>query len=103
MAVETESERLAFFDPEEFGVEAVARPGQAGEFSLPGIFDSAHTSSDAGAGVEVSSYAPTFTCRTSDAGGLGQRDFIEIEGARFEVADVEPDGTGVTILVLWKA
>jgi hypothetical protein len=60
-----------------------------------GIFDNGYSEVLGVAGSE-----PSFTARTSDVSGLSYGSVINIGGNNHTVRVVEPDGTGLTRLVL---
>jgi len=90
MAIEDATDRAAFFDPEEFGVAATIGGG-----TVNGIFDNGYV-----AELDVESTRPTFTCATADVSTVAHGDSITISGTAYTVRGIEPDGTGVTTLVL---
>lgn len=63
--------------------------------TITGIFDSAYLDS-----LSVDSSSPVFLCASGDILGLGRGDEIEIDGIMYCVARLEPDGTGMTNIVL---
>lgn len=69
--------------------------------TITGIFDRDYFGAELGAHVSVSSSQPRFTCSTAALpSGAANGDTITIAGATYTVRVVEPDGTGVTKLVL---
>lgn len=120
MAVETDADRLAFLDPEDFGVVALytSRDGSVVDQRINGIFDdeAAHFDSARWPGHEyhlqhgaaLSSTGPEFRCRVSDLVSGGKRgDKVAIlpcdqvpAGARFKVQERKPDGVGMVVLAL---
>jgi hypothetical protein len=105
MSIESAEDRLIYLDLDAFGSEVTYRP--AGNLSLTsqilGIFDAAHLSVDVGSGVPVSSSNPIFTCRSADLTGGGKEgDRLTVDGSDYLVRDVQPDGTGMTVLELEK-
>lgn len=99
MAVESELDRLGMVNPEEFG-SVVTRPDSPGTFY--GIFDSGHLQIDNAIAV-ISTVTPTLMCRTSDVADLEQDDELTVQGIAHTIADIQQDGTGMTLLVLHKA
>lgn len=96
MPVESAADRLAFLDTDEHGVTATW-----GAASVPGIFDNEFTAIDGlGLPVAVDSAMPRFTCRTADVDGITGGDPVTINGTGYTVRSVQPDGTGMTVLVL---
>lgn len=105
MGVETAADRAVFLSAAGFGTAVTYRP--AGNLSLTmqilGIFDAAHLSVDVGSGVPVSSTNPILTCRSADLTNGGKEgDRLTIDGVDYLVRDVQPDGTGMTVLELEK-
>ncbi len=102
MGVETEADRLQFLDTDEFAVEATYTPVTGGGSStVKGIFDAASTSLEIGIEVAVASTAPQFHTRTADlTNGGRQGDTFVIEGTTYKAVNIEPDGTGFTIVRL---
>lgn len=92
MAVETDADRLAFFDTDEFGVSATV-----GGNSLDGIFDNEYISA-----LDMTGTQPVFLCRSSDAAlySITRGSVLVINGTSYTVQNSEPDGTGITKLVL---
>jgi hypothetical protein len=69
--------------------------------SVAGIFDNESAPAVGGlAGFE--STAPLFTAATADLPNIAQEDEVVIDAVTYKVGSIEPDGTGVTVLVLKK-
>lgn len=112
MAVESDSDRMIFLNPDDFGVEAVYEPRNGGgSVPVAGIFDNEHKPFDPNRwpgtdyqqqmGAHFSSTVPSFVCRTTDLPDRGkQRSKLTVEGRVYKVHDVKPDGTGITVLLL---
>jgi hypothetical protein len=94
MGVESAEDRLSFLDPDEFGIAATV-----GTATVYGIFDDAH---EAIFDDEVGTTAPQFVCRTADVTSVVRGTSIVINSVTYKVTAVEPDGTGMTTLVLSK-
>lgn len=106
MGVESAADRLSFLNTDEFGTvatyEALSTPGVT--IDVTGIFDAAHLAVDVGSGVPVSSANPIFTCRSADlTGGGAQGDSFTINGTEYLARDIQPDGTGMTVVELERA
>jgi len=102
MVVETAEDRLSLLD--EFGVEVAYSQRELAAISLLGVFDRQHLEVATENGA-VSGFAVTLTCRTEDLARLAsgkalQGDRLVVAKERWEVTDVQPDGTGIVILVL---
>ena len=103
MAVETATDRAAFVNPDEFGLEAVWTPAGEEAASLNAVFDEASETRFAGPGVDV--VAPMIVVRTADipenaAAGEYSGDRILISGRTFIPRTIEPDGTGMSRVLL---
>jgi hypothetical protein len=84
------TENLApFFDTAGFA-DAVTYNG----LGIKGIFDNGYFE-----GLDVQSVKPTFTCVAADASGVQGSTLIR-NGVTYKVVGNEPDGTGVTRLIL---
>ena len=95
MAVETADERAIFFNVDDFGVAATYNGG-----TVNGIFDNEFFEADAGGMVAVAIQQPRFLCRTSDVSAAAEGDGIVINSVSYVIRVVQPDGTGMTTLVL---
>jgi len=109
MAIETDEDRLIFFDADDFGVVAIITPASGEPRTVEGIYDAPAVTrgvrQDNGYSrqAEINMNSPTFRGRTSDLAGIKSgRASAEINGEMFAVHDVKHDGTGLTILELKK-
>ena len=51
--------------------------------------------------LDVEGIAPTLLCRTADLpGGLAQGATVTVGSASYKLCDIQPDGTGLTLLIL---
>lgn len=112
MAVESEKDRAIFLNPDEFGVEALYAPRDDGlPVPVDGLFDDAHKQFDPNRwpgtdyqqqiGAKFSSTGPTFACQRAHLPDGGRRrSKLTLEGVVYTVQDVQPDGTGIIVLVL---
>jgi hypothetical protein len=93
----TESLRL-FFEETEFGVEVILDPDS---FRTPvkGLFDNEFLQVDSGIGSYAMS-EPMVMCATADVAAVSEGDALEIDGVSFTVKSIQPDGTGMTNLML---
>jgi hypothetical protein len=77
----------------DFGVP-VTRPNRA---TFKAIFDRQY----AGVGeIPVESYSPALTCISTDVAEIGHGDELSVENTDYTVRSVQPDGVGVTVLIL---
>tara|TARA_R110000823_G_scaffold314456_2_gene443676 strand:+ start:5707 stop:5997 length:291 start_codon:yes stop_codon:yes gene_type:complete len=93
MTVETLQERRTILS--DFGVDV-----NLGTKTITGIFDSPHTSLSVGGEVPFSIQESYVVVQTVDVTGVGQGSTLSISGANYVVTDVQPDGTGMTQLIL---
>jgi hypothetical protein len=63
------------------------------------IFDNGYLGIPA-ADIDVEERGPRLTCRTSDVIALRKDAALEVCNATYRLARAEPDGTGMTVLVL---
>ncbi len=87
-----------FFAPFDFGVEAsYSRVSGGDPVVIDGIFDAQYIEPSTGV---VEDSGPVFTCATSSVPNAAHGDELVIGGTTYVVRGVQPDGTGVTVLVL---
>jgi len=85
-----ESDLNTFFSTDDFATAATI-DGK----TVKGIFDNAYIED-----LDVSGTIPVFVCKKNDVSDVSQGDPVEIGETSYQVASIEPDGTGVTRLVL---
>ena len=88
-----------FFVPGEFAGVGDTLDGQPVE----GIFDAAYVSTSDGIGMASSRPAYLLPATAAPAAPEGMLLVVAKSGEHFTVATQEPDGTGLTVLVLEKA
>ncbi len=96
MAVESATDRANFLDVDAFGVAATYN----GVTTVNGVFENEFFEAIAGATVPIESAQALFTCRTADVPSATHADTLVISGSSYIVVGVQPDGTGMTILIL---
>ena len=96
MPAETAADRAAMLDTDEFAVAATYNGGAI----VNGIFDNEYAGVLDGAGAPVESTRPVFYCRTADVASAVHGDTLVISGTTYNVVGVEPDGAGMTTLIL---
>lgn len=90
--VETANDLTVFFaDAETATIDGVA---------VKGHFENEHDPVNAGGMVEFSIQSATFQCKTSDVAAVAEGQLITISGSSYAITDIQPDGTGVTLLML---
>src|SRR3954451_17574712 len=111
MTVESSADRLAFLSPPDFGDAATytttggaAAPGIAGILNRPHMETSVSVSPF---DVTTSDARPTFICRSADLplaakGGEEVGDTLTIGADTYHVLDLQPDGTGFTVVELGR-
>lgn len=86
----------AFFNSDDFADEA-----SLSGLSVRGIFDNAYAMANGGLGMSDS--APAFTLQTSQVPSSPVGQLIVIKSVTYAIAMHEPDGTGVSVLILERA
>jgi hypothetical protein len=66
--------------------------------SVSGIFDNEYVET-----YGMASRQPMFTLPTAQAGSVTQSSVLVVEGVSYRVTRAEPDGTGVTVLMLERS
>lgn len=100
MAVETADDRAVFVSVDDFGVAATYTPAGGVASTVNGIFDNEYIAVEAGGEVAVALQEPRFHCRTADVASAAEGDAIVINAVNYTIRIVQPDGTGMTMLVL---
>lgn len=109
--VEDDDLRAVFFDPDDFGEEVIIAPASGDPYTIMAIFDTrpvinpvALAKAQVGFkdGMTNNGNSPQFRCRTSDAPNLksGPGTTVTARGENYAVWDVQPDGTGFSLIVL---
>jgi hypothetical protein len=88
MNVENSADRLAMLS--DFG-QTVSIDGS----DVTAIYDEDYVES-----LDIAGTRPLLYCRTSDVESAGHGDSVEVDGIDYTVAKVQPDGTGLTVLIL---
>jgi len=99
MAVESAADRAILLA--DFGQSATFTHSST-TTTITGIFDNDFVEVDMGGGVGVVSAEPKFFVRSSDVSTAVEDDTIVTGGVTYKIKVVQPDGTGMTILVLEK-
>lgn len=90
-----------FMDPEEFGVTAFWQTLDGDFAEVNGIFEAAREVVLPGDGGGVSALLPVLTVpETAVPETASQDDDVEIHGKNYRVADIQPDGSGQSRVIL---
>lgn len=100
MAVESADDRSYFVAVDDFGVAATYTPAGGSSSTVNGVFDNDFVEVDTGGSVTFAQQQATFMCRTADVSSAAEGDAITISGENYIVRIVQPDGTGMTNLIL---
>ncbi|WP_163370938.1 head-tail joining protein [Endozoicomonas acroporae] len=87
-----------FLDGEEFATDGFFKT-DAGTMAVTGIFDNAYLLAETGE-VDLETTQPRFTCKAVDVLLVERGQEVTISGQLFSVLAVEPDGTGMAVVVL---
>ena len=90
-----------FYNTDDFAVNATYTPQGGSASTITGIFDEEYQLIDAGS-VGVSGSTPVFECASSSVPAAAPGDTLVVNAVTFLVVEVQPDGTGVTVLILEK-
>jgi hypothetical protein len=99
VAVETDADRAIFTSADDFGTLVRIDPDGIA-LDVAAIFDMAHEMVDASGELPVSTTMPVVLGRDSDLDMAVDGSIILARAIRFEVVDRQPDGTGMTRLIL---
>ena len=89
-----EADNIVFLNQSDFA-SVVVLPNRN---IISGIFDNAHQSF--GSDFDTSTTEPAITCTTSEVSDLFRNDKVIVDCVDYLVRDKEPDGTGLTVVVL---
>jgi hypothetical protein len=93
MMVETGLERLSMLN--DFGVNVTVNGS-----TIKGIFDSPYGPVEVGGEVAFSIQESSVLVRTSDIPTVVQGTTMVVDGRSYVITDIQPDGTGMTTLML---
>jgi hypothetical protein len=93
MTVETSLERQTLLN--DFGVDIVLS-----DKTIKGIFDSPHNPLSVGGEMQFSVQETYILVETADVTGIAYGSTLTIDSDSYVVTDVQPDGTGMTTLML---
>lgn len=86
----------------DFG-QSATYTASGGSATITGIFDALYYDAAPGGEVVFASNQPRFVCRSADLPATASQDDTLVTGSvTYKVRNLEPDGTGITILVLEK-
>lgn len=91
--------RTVLLDPGDWAEPAVLRREGYAPADIMVIFDEAYMAVDAGE-VEVGTTSPSAWAATEDVSGATQGDVLVLGGTWYSIIGVEPDGSGMTRLIL---
>lgn len=103
MAVETDTDRSTMIA--DFGSTVTFSPGDTWPnrndqtVEIKGIFDNEFFEL-VGEDTRIKSSQPMLICKTSDVSDAERNSVVEIGTDKYKVVGVEPDGTGITLLLL---
>lgn len=103
MPVETDTERAIFVDSDDFGVACTyTRDGQGSpEPTLYGIFDNEYIAVGLEGSTEIASTDPVFMVESSKLhASHAVGDQLVISAVTYKARVFQPDGTGMTVIVL---
>jgi hypothetical protein len=98
MALETAQDLLNFFDTETHGKTATVTIN--GSNSNIKVIHNQEYFDIPGESVDIVGSQPIVHCRTSDVTGIDTDDTILIDSVTYNVVNIQPDNTGVTVLIL---
>lgn len=104
MTIESAADRAVFMDADGFGqAVTLARSAGGASVAFTAIFDSAYLLAETGQS-SVATVAPVLTCRDDDlpSGGVAFGDTVVVAGTVYKIRDIQPDGTGIVVLLLEK-
>ena len=102
MALDLTSDLDTIFKTDELAQTATyIRQGYASA-QIPAIFGNEYVVAQGSGEQGVGTSAPTALCKTADVPAAAEGDTLAIGGMTYHILEVQPDGTGVTLLILSK-
>jgi len=89
----------SFLNTDDFAIAATYTPAGGTAKTVHGIFDNGFEGMGDGT-VEVEATIPTFLVKAADVPSAAQGDALKVVSTDFLVKSVQPDGTGLTLLIL---
>lgn len=94
-----------FFNTDEFASKGIYTNVDGNSYELTGIFDDPYEESNPDTTIGLQSIHPQFKCELADIiDGVRKNDSIKIcvrgTNRRFKIIESQPDGTGLTVLML---
>lgn len=101
MALESLEGLRAFLNSDEFGVDVIVDPDSSRRV-IKGVFDNEFLILDQELNA-VATTDPNVMVATEDVSDLSQWSLLEIKGVTYTIKEIQPDGTGMSTLMLSKA
>lgn len=93
-----------FMSPEDFGDRVFWETCEGESAEMEGLFQASREVVLPGDGVGVSALMPVLTVPESAIPETAsQDDDVEIKGRNYRVADIQPDGSGLALIILERA
>lgn len=98
---ESEDDRAAFFDEDEFATPVTWETATGETVELSGLWNAPVASEPGFATVEVTQALPSLVCRTRTLpASAAQGDRLFVEGAWWRAREIRPDATGLAVIDL---
>ena len=99
MVLESSADLNAYFETDSHGSSATITIGGSAS-TINVIINKEYFAIDPGMGMEVEGFQPVATGRSSDMTNVAIGDTIAVQSVTYNIRSVQPDGTGITALVL---
>jgi hypothetical protein len=99
MAIETDADLAELFDTDFSATAGTFTPDGGSASTVNGIFGNVFFEIPAGE-TSIEGKQASFICKTSDVSSAAHGDTLVVSGTTYTVRGVQPDGTGVTTLIL---
>jgi hypothetical protein len=88
-----------FISSKDFGQEVVFTRVNNTTLTVNAVADFEHLMMNEGSN-DISGYQPVLNCKTSDILNIEPDDFVKINNKNYRIIDVQPDGTGMSKVIL---
>lgn len=92
-----------FFDVTEFAEPVTFHLGDdnaPNDRTITAIFDDEFTPRTQGTGIVLDTTDPMLTCKSTDVADIQRETMVTVRGALYSVVQLQPDGQGMTVIVL---
>ena len=99
LSVALNKDLSVFVNPNDFGQSVTFTRSNNTTLTVNGVADFEHLMINE-ASNDVSGYQPVLNCKTTDILSIEPDDSVEINNKNYRIIDIQPDGTGMSKIIL---